>query len=96
MLSLHGMWLPAAGSLELLADTRSHRLCPSGAAVRQQENELVASESGRKILGSRRPPQDVASGHQDHIAASMAVGVVYDLELVEVDGQHGDRCVVSA
>jgi len=70
----------------LLAETASDRLGPGGAAVREHENELVASKSGRDILGARSAAQDVAGGHQDCVAASMAVGVVYDLEMVEVDG----------
>ncbi len=64
---------------------------PSWATPRQHDDELVATEPGEHVVVADDAAQ--AAGHraQQLVADAVAEAVVHDLEVVEVDEQHGNR-----
>ncbi len=57
--------------------------------VIEENNELIAPEPGRGVVGSQASLEPGGDGLEQQIAARMAEGVVDDLETVEVEEQDG-------
>ena len=82
---------------ELADEPLGHR--PRPAQVRQvlgQDRELVAAQAGDDVAFADQPGDAVRDGDQELVARGVAHGVVDDLEVVEVDEQHGRDPVASA
>jgi hypothetical protein len=56
----------------------------------QQDRELVATEAGDDVVGAQHVAEAIGDGAQQPVAGAVAERVVDDLEVVEVDEQHGD------
>ena len=56
----------------------------------QQDGELVAAEAGDDVARSQDAAQPLGHAAEEAIAGAVAERVVDDLEVVEVDEQHGD------
>ena len=59
--------------------------------IAQQHDELLTTVASRHIVLPDRRDDGTADGAQDLVAGRVAVLVVEDLELVDVDHQHADR-----
>ena len=63
----------------------------AGADVAQHDDELVAAEAAEHVAVADDRPQALAHAAQQLVADPVTEAVVDDLEVVEVDEQHGDR-----
>ena len=66
---------------------RRHRLRTR--QVRAEQHELVAAEAGEQVAGSQRVPQPLRDGHEQVVTRGVTEAVVDQLEVVEVDEEHG-------
>src|SRR5438477_5745157 len=83
------------GPIEDLHQTDDHLLGFLPRRVRHHDRELIASVSGRYILGPH-PFRDRLSKHpKDLVPGEMAVRVVDLLELVDVEERHRQRRLVA-
>ena len=62
--------------------------------VAQQQQELVAPGPGHQVGVARRFAEAVGQEHDQLVADVVAKRVVHQLEVVEVDGDHGDTELV--
>ena len=63
--------------------------------VGDQDEELVAAEPGDDVGRPHRASQPVGHDAQELVARRVAVAVVHELEVVEVDEEHGDGEVAA-
>ena len=63
--------------------------------VRQDDRELVAAGAERAVAVAERVADRVRHAEQELVAGGVALAVVDDLEVVEVDEQEGDRDLVA-
>ena len=64
--------------------------------ARQEDRELVAAEAGDRVAGAQRVAQPLGDDDQQLVAGGVPERVVDDLELVEVDEEHGGGAGPSA
>ncbi len=64
--------------------------------VLEQNRELVAAQPGHGVADTQRRPHARGDGLQHPVAGVVAERVVDDLEVVEVQEQHGERLTVRA
>ena len=83
---------PAHGQLgQRGARTLGAVLRALGVHARQDQDELLAAEPPDDVGRPHDRPQPLGGGRQHAIALGVAVDVVDDLEVVEVDADHRDR-----
>ena len=75
------------GCPDPLTDLERHR----PGRIAQEHDELLATEAGRHVVVADRPDDGAGHGLEHLVACGMAIGVVEDLEAVDVDHQHADR-----
>jgi hypothetical protein len=63
--------------------------------VLQQQRELVTAEAGRRVTGADARGQALADLDQHLVAGGVAEAVVDDLEVVEVQEDHGHAAVLA-
>ena len=65
------------------------RLGPMAVEVADQDEELVAALAGDQVAGPRHRPEPLGHLAQELVAGGVAEAVVHELEVVEVDEEHG-------
>src|SRR5450759_1028342 len=82
--------------LHRLEDAPCHHLhLGHGCGTQYQESELVAPEPRSAVPGSDRRREDPPQSLQHLVPDGVPSGVVDGLEVVDVDEEHGDQCVLS-
>ena len=66
-----------------------------GVGVRQDDRELVAADAEGTVAVAQRVADAVGHAHEQAVAGRMALAVVDDLEVVEVDEQQRDGHLVA-
>jgi hypothetical protein len=61
-----------------------------------EDDELVATEAGHRVLGSERLREPLGNGSQQLVTQGVAVAVVHDLEVIEVEEQDSRQRLVTA
>jgi hypothetical protein len=94
MLTVTGM--RAVGSPKLRRRKASTTRCascsaPSHARVGGENGELLAARARDHVILTRAGPQELAHPGDDLITHEMPVGVVDLLEVIEINGQQGER-----
>ncbi len=87
------MWWPSTsiGSAMRLTMRAARCAAPAGSSSGPvKQRELVAAETGDDILAAAAIAQPLGDVLQDGIARGVAEAVVDELEMVEVDGEHGE------
>jgi hypothetical protein len=95
----HGAGRPAERKRpdERLLDLRRHdRGVVRPLELAQEHDELVPAPAGHGVGRSHRLSQPVGDHLEHRVAAGMPQRVVDDLEIVEVDVQHGERPAVTS
>ena len=88
--------LAAVGQHERLAAARSAKRSAAATASRSpreavaHDHELVAAEAAERLARAQQVPEPLGHLLQHEVADGVALGVVDDLEPVEVDEQHRD------
>jgi hypothetical protein len=78
------------------ADALGDFRCPVERGVRQERDELVPRVSRRDVVAAKVPAKDLGDLDEDIVALEVAVGVVDQLEMVDVDDEQRQRLVGSA
>ena len=66
-----------------------------GVGVREQDGELVPAEAREDVRIAKPRPQDIGDALDQGVAGAVPEAVVYVLEVVEVEQQHGARGAVA-
>ena len=59
--------------------------------LREKEHELLATEPARAIVGAQLTGKRFAKRSQDPIPNQVTMGVVHDLEMIDVNQRYRDR-----
>ena len=62
----------------------------SGLAVREQEEELFSAGTGEDVGWSQMLFEQVDEGAEEGVSCAMAVGIVDEFEVIDVDGDDGE------